>query len=206
MLGRPDCSDEENGDGQYGLSGLADNDEDHEDDEDDKDDNEYEPLTGEGDEHLLSELDDHCFMCKRYRRGVPPSRQSALPGVLLVCRQMTEEVEMMLYGGNIFTVNVHGNGQLDLLKFSTKRRGEMRKTILVLRPMGVSYRPAFRMGPEISDSVFGNLRTLGVVAEQPEPSSPYPWPQVERDDVFEEWGAWLTPILEYLNRILPSTA
>src|SRR3569833_1586574 len=103
---------------------------------------------------------------------------------------MTEEVEMMLYGGNIFFVNALRNGQLDLLKFSTKRRGEMRKTILVLRPMGVSYRPAFRMGPEISDSVFGILRTQGVVAKQQDPSSPFPWPQVEQKNNKKKRGAW----------------
>src|SRR6266699_6866621 len=80
----------------------------------------------------------------------------------------------------------------------------MRSMILVLRPMGVSYNPTFRMDPKIWDSVLGNLSILGVIAEQPEPPSPYAWHHLERGDVFGEWTTWLTPILEYLRRILPS--
>lgn len=82
----------------------------------------------------------------------------------------------------------------------------MRKMILVLRPMGLSYHPAFRMDPEIWDRILGNILLLGIVAEQPEPLSLYSWPRVERDDGFEKWEVWLTPILEYLDRVLPSTA
>jgi len=167
------------------------------DGEDSDEEGEYEP----------SGLDDYCQISQRYRPRISLSRRSALPGLLLICRQITDEVRAMLYGGNTFTVNVHGDGQLNLVRlFSSETREKMRKMILVLRPMGVSYRPGFCMDQKIWDGVLGSLSILGVIAEQPEPPSPSAWPRVEPEDVFEEWTAWLTPILEYLGRALPRSA
>ncbi|KAI7778936.1 hypothetical protein LA080_001453 [Diaporthe eres] len=192
-MGNRNAFAKDGSEGKYEPSGVADEDE--------------EVIEYELSRRSVPELDDYCYMCKGYRRGVPSCRRSALPGILLVCRQMTEEVETMLYGGNCFRVDVHGLGGTDLAKkFSTKRREKMRSMIVVLRPMGVSYEPAFRIDPEIWDSALRNLTTLAIVAEQPEPPSPYSWPHLEWDDVFERWAAWLTPILEYVNRTLPGTA
>ena len=163
--------------------------------------------SNEEDEYEPSRLDDYCQISHRYRPRISPSRQSALPGLLLVCRQITDEVKAMLYGGNTFTVNVHGDGGLNLVKlFGPETTEKMRKMILVLRPMGVSYRPGFCMDRKIWDGVLGNLSILGVIAEQPESPSPYAFPRVKPEDVFEEWTAWLTTILEYLARALPRTA
>ena len=87
----------------------------------------------EEDEYEPSGLDDYCQISQRYRPGISPSRRSALPGLLLVCRQITDEVRAMLYGGNTFTVNVHGDGQLNLVGlFSPEIREKMRKMILIL--------------------------------------------------------------------------
>lgn len=58
------------------------------DGEDSNEENEYEP----------SRLDDNCQISKRYRLSISRSRRSALPGLLLVCRQITHEVKTMLYG------------------------------------------------------------------------------------------------------------
>ncbi|KAF1959903.1 hypothetical protein CC80DRAFT_405545, partial [Byssothecium circinans] len=133
--------------------------------------------------------------------------RSALPALLLVCRQITDEVRAMLYGGNTFRVIVHGGGPFDLGRlFSSETMEQMRKMIFVLRPMGVSYRRDFCMDPKIWDGVLGSLSILGIIAEQPEPPSPYSRPGVEPEDVFEEFRAWLIPILEYLGRALPRTA
>lgn len=160
----------------------------------------------EEDEYEPSGLDDYCQMSQRYRPRMPPSRRSALHGLLLMCRQITDEVKAMLYGGNTFKVNVHSNGQLNIGGlFSSDAREKMRKMILVLRPMGVSYHPGFCMDQKIWDSALGNLSILGVIAEQPEPP-PHAFPRVEPEDVSEKWTAWLTPILEYLGRALPRTA
>jgi hypothetical protein len=167
------------------------------DGEDNNEEDEYEP----------SGLDDYCQISQRYRPAISPSRRSALPGLLLVCRQITDEVKAMLYGGNTFRVNVHGDGQMDLVRlFSPETREKMRKMILVLRPMGVSYRPGFCMDRKIWDSILDSLSILGIIAEQPEPPSPYALSRVKPEGVFEEWTAWLIPILEYLGRALPRTA
>jgi hypothetical protein len=72
--------------------------------------------------------------------------------------------------------------------------------------MGISYRPNFSMDRRIWDGVLGKISILGVIAEQPKPPSPNAWPRVEPEDVFKEWTTWLTPIMEYLGRALPTTA
>lgn len=162
--------------------------------------------SNEEDEYEPSGLDDYCQISQRYRPRISPSRRSALPGLLLVCRQITDEVKAMLYGGNTFAVNVHGDGHLNLVGlFSPETREKMRKMILVLRPMGVSYRPGFCMDQKSWDGVLSSLSILGVIAEQPQPPSTYALPREEPKDVFEEWTAWLRPILEYLGRALPRT-
>ncbi|KAF2245284.1 hypothetical protein BU26DRAFT_66740 [Trematosphaeria pertusa] len=166
------------------------------DGEDSNEDDEYEP----------SRLDDYCQASLRQRPAISPSPRSALPGLLLLCRQITDEVKGMLYGGNTFRVDVDDDQSNFARLFSPEAREKMRKMILVLRPMGLSYCRDFRMDQTIWDGVLGNLSILGVIAEQPAPPSPYASPQVEPEDVFKEWTAWLTPILEYLSRALSKTA
>lgn len=145
-----------------------------------------------------------CQLCHHYLPDVPPSRRSALPGLLLVCRQVTDEVEAMLYGGNVFQVALHGSGESDLARlFSPETRRKMRKILLVLRPMGVSYTPGFRMDTNVWDCVLGNLKVLGIVAEQPmKDSSPFA-DEGRWSRAIDEWAAWLKPILAYLNQVVP---
>lgn len=132
---------------------------------------------------------------------------NALPGILLLCRQINDEVTPMLYGGNTFKVILHNNGQSDLARrFNPETRKKMRKILLVLRPMGVSYKPSFRMDPSIWNDIFDRLAILGIIAEQPEPPFSYQWPQNDLGSVFEEWKTWLTSILEYLAHAVPDTA
>lgn len=131
---------------------------------------------------------------------------SALPGILLLCRQIYDEVTAMLYGGNTFEVILHGDGQSDLARlFNPELRKKMRKILLVLRPMGVSYQPSFRMDPSVWTDVFDGLVILGIIAEQPEPPTSYQWPQIDPGE-FEEWKTWLTSIMEYLTHAVPDTA
>jgi hypothetical protein len=54
------------------------------------------------------------------------------------------------------------------------------------------------MDPSIWNDVFDGLVILGIIAEQPEPSTSYQWPQIDPGSDFEEWKTWLTPILEYV--------
>ena len=158
-------------------------------------------------EYEPSELDDYCQTSWRYRPRISPTRRSTLPGLLLVCRQINDEVRAMLYGKNTFIINVHGDGQSKLARlFSSETRENMRKMILVLRPMGVSYHPGFYMDRKIWDGVLSSISILGIIAEQPKSPPLDTQPRVELEDVFEEWTTWLIPILEYLGKALPRTA
>lgn len=138
---------------------------------------------------------------------VEDDRRNALPGLLLCCHQITEEVMDMLYGGNTFQVNIQDDDEFTLTNlFSPKTRERIRNIVLILRPRDVSYRPNFRMDPNIWDGILGNLQILGVIAEQPESQSLEGWPKGELEGTFEEWTAWIASIFEYLRRALNAEA
>ncbi|KAI0431016.1 hypothetical protein F5Y09DRAFT_306047 [Xylaria sp. FL1042] len=148
----------------------------------------------------------------------PSSHTSSLPALLLLCRQITDEVETMLYEGNTFMIDIHCQGQYYLKSQFTKRNRErMRNIVLVLRPEGTPYQPDSLMNPEIWDSVLGNLVTLGVIIEQPEPPLLEWLEESEKEatgnfltflrdrkrEAVGEWMTWLLPIFEYLVRAVP---
>ncbi|KAJ9419275.1 hypothetical protein QL093DRAFT_2356822 [Fusarium oxysporum] len=121
------------------------------------------------------------------------SRPDALPGLLLVCRQITDEIKPMLYRSITFTVDICDDGEAYLASlFSLETREHFRKMILVLRSEGLCYRDDFHMNPKIWTSF------------SPEPSTPYELGMVDSDGVKEKWIAWLTPILEYISQAIPN--
>ncbi|KAI0815865.1 hypothetical protein GGR55DRAFT_630643 [Xylaria sp. FL0064] len=148
----------------------------------------------------------------------PSSHTSSLPALLLLCRQITDEVETMLYEGNTFMIDIRCQGQ-DYLKrqFTERNRERMRNIILVLRPIETPYDPEALMDPEIWDSVLGNLVTLGVIIEQPEPPL-LEWLEDSEKEItvnflaflrdrkreaVGKWMTWLLPIFEYLVQAVP---
>ncbi|UKZ80055.1 hypothetical protein TrVFT333_007820 [Trichoderma virens FT-333] len=157
---------------------------------------------GEEDEHKIwTDTDDEEII---YEPSVDGGYRSPFTGLLLCCRQITEEVTDMLYKENTFQVKLHGDGQFILANsFSPNARENIRKLILILRPMGVSYDRDFRMDPNVWDNILGNISIIGIVAEQP---SLLEWPKEELENALEEWTAWITPIVEYLGRSLNSEA
>jgi hypothetical protein len=52
-----------------------------------------------------------CVWCHRYLPGYPTHLKSALPGLLLMCRQINEEAEALLYGGNDFRLINKGSAE-----------------------------------------------------------------------------------------------
>ncbi|KAK7575391.1 hypothetical protein V3481_017351 [Fusarium oxysporum f. sp. vasinfectum] len=133
------------------------------------------------------------------------SRRGALPGLLLVCRQITDEIKVMLYRSITFTVDICDDGEAYLENlFSLEIREHFRKMILVLSSEGLCCRADFHMNQKIWDKLFSNLSILGIIVEQPEPLTPYELGMVDLDDGKEKWIAWLTPILEYINQAIPS--
>ncbi|KAI0408958.1 hypothetical protein F4802DRAFT_305597 [Xylaria palmicola] len=147
------------------------------------------------------------------------SNKSALPALLVLCRQINDEAETMLYQGNTFTVDIHYQGQYHVDRQFTKRNRErMRNLILVLRPIGAPFQPNALMDPAVWDAVLGNLTTLGVVVEQPEPPL-LEWLEDSEKEApgnfldfladrkrraVGEWMTWLLPIFEYLVRAVPA--
>lgn len=118
------------------------------------------PLNDEEFASEVSTVEDSC----------PSAILSALPGILLLCHQINDAVTTILYGDNSFEVILHGEGQSDLARhFKPVIREKMRNILLVLRPMGVSYHPGFRMDKEVWTSTLDGLLRLGIIAEQPEP-------------------------------------
>jgi hypothetical protein len=165
--------------------------------EDDDEEDEYEP----------SRLDDYCQESHRYHPKLYRPRRSALPALLLVCRQITDEVKEMLYGGNTFTVNGYGDGQRNFEQiFLPETRVKMRKMILVFRAEGVIAGTNVRTDQKTWDCILSNLSILGIIAQQPEPAGLYESLPSEPEGAFEIWAAWLTPILEYLGQTLPDAA
>ncbi|KAI0447015.1 hypothetical protein F4803DRAFT_393171 [Xylaria telfairii] len=146
---------------------------------------------------------------------------SALPSLLLLCHQINDEVETMLYQENTFTVNLHDKGPYHVeQQFSPRKREKMRNIILVLRPIGLPFQPTSLIDPGIWDSVLGNLLTLGVIVEQPEPplmewledsekAAPekfLAFLQERKKEAAAEWMTWLLPIFEYLVQAIPKQA
>ncbi|KAK1242950.1 hypothetical protein MKX08_005762 [Trichoderma sp. CBMAI-0020] len=132
--------------------------------------------------------------------------RNALPGLLLCCHQITKEVTDMLYEESTFQVNIHDDKSTLADLFSSKTRLKIRKLVLILRPRGPSYRRRFRMDPDIWDGILGNLRTLAIVVEQPEPYFEALVTARRAEDVFADWIACITPFLEYLRQALHSEA
>ncbi|KAI1133689.1 hypothetical protein F5Y10DRAFT_228349 [Nemania abortiva] len=158
----------------------------------------------------LFEQDDHdLFSFSSYR--------SAFPALLLLCRQITHEVETMLYERNTFVVDIHSQNEHTERQFSRRNQELMRNIILILRPVEAPYQPDSLLDPDIWNTALGNLMTLGVILEQPkppildwiresekEPSGDFPTLlQNKKRAAAGQWMTWLLPVFEYLVRTIP---
>ncbi|ENH68233.1 hypothetical protein Focb16_v005666 [Fusarium oxysporum f. sp. cubense] len=133
-------------------------------------------------------------------------RRSVFPGLLLVCRQITDEIKPILYRSITLTVDKSAGEAYLASLFSLKTREHFRKVILVLDSDGLFYDADSYMNPTICDTLLDNLSILGIVIEQPEPAHPYRVGRDNMNDEKEEWRAWLTTTLEYINQAIPNDA
>ncbi|PNP45380.1 hypothetical protein THARTR1_10931 [Trichoderma harzianum] len=131
-----------------------------------------------------------------------PSSRSAFPGLLLCCRQITEEVTDILYDDATMLVGLHSTGQTKLAKLP-KAREKIRKMILIVRPTRAFYNPNFRMDPNIWNSILGNLSMLGIITEQPSKTERH---EEELENAPEKWISRITPICDYIGRSLSREA
>lgn len=130
-------------------------------------------------------------------------QRSALPSLLQVCQQVSDEALDSLYSGNIFKIVLHGGGQYHLGAFSCQaNRQRIRQVMLVLRPMGVSYKPGFKMDTAIWETILPHLQNLLIVAEEPLEDDYSWWNGKTVTEKMKIWIEWLTPILEYLHKML----
>lgn len=127
-----------------------------------------------------------------------PSSRSAFPGLLLCCRQITEEVTDILYDDATMLIGLSSTGQTKLAKLP-KAREKIRKMILILRPTRAFYNPDFRMDPNIWNSILGNLSILGIIAEQPSKTES---PEGEKENALEKWITRITPVCDYIGHSL----
>ncbi|UPK92609.1 hypothetical protein LCI18_003544 [Fusarium solani-melongenae] len=140
-------------------------------------------------------LDDYC---RKSQRDCPQgftSSPSALPGLLLVCRQITNEVKPLLYGGNTFTFNHDNDAEYGLsVNFSSETKTLMRKMILFLQPGG----EYGGWNPSAWEGILGNILILGVIIQKPKDI-------IYGVDLLDEWISWLTSTLQQLGSALHKT-
>ncbi|KAF2691170.1 hypothetical protein K458DRAFT_412487 [Lentithecium fluviatile CBS 122367] len=133
---------------------------------------------------------------------VKSSRQSVLPRLLLVSRQVSDEALNVLYGDNLFKVMLHGDDQSELKRlFAQHNRRRMKEVMIILRPMGISYHPGFKMDEGTWDDIVPSLRGLRIVAEQPIEGDHY-WNGQTLEEKMKEWKEWTEPIFQYLGKTL----
>ncbi|EEU38810.1 uncharacterized protein NECHADRAFT_101142 [Fusarium vanettenii 77-13-4] len=149
-------------------------------------------------------LDDYCHESQRHRPQGLTSGPSAFPGLLLVCRQITDEVTPMLYGGNTFIFNDQHDARFDtLFGLGLGAEKRIRKMILVLRPSGTTQ--GSPLDSDIWDKILSNVLILGIIVPMWGPGYRDEFGAIYSSEGMGKWTAWLTSILQYLDRALPKT-
>lgn len=156
----------------------------------------------EEDEESESETSIDCGSIRRILCEIYPSSRSAFLGLLLCCRQITDEVTDILYDDATMLVGLNSTGQTKLAKLP-KAREKIRKMILILRPTRAFYNPDFRMDPHIWKSILGNLSILGIITEQP---SKLEYCEEELEKALEKWITRIGPICDYIGQSLSREA
>ncbi|KAB5536507.1 hypothetical protein GE09DRAFT_1226567 [Coniochaeta sp. 2T2.1] len=175
-------------------------------------------------------ITDYCMRCNNYYMDVPTSRRSALPGLLLICRQINNEVETMLYANNTFIVDIphdqpyestrtpynRNTGTVDIRhvnhpkqrgaieRLGPQRRAKIRKLILNVRPEWAYCRLDIGLERNIWDSVLGNLKVVALVIDKP--GLPPIYVVGDEKDNYTESKVLLTSMFEYFRDVVPETA
>ncbi|KAF4456178.1 gpi ethanolamine phosphate transferase [Fusarium austroafricanum] len=124
--------------------------------------------------------------------------ESSMPKLLLICRQITAEAKVLLYGDNIvhaYFPNISGIEETK--KFGSDFEKNVRKMILVLCP-----RYKIHIGEyDISQSMrFESITTLGLIIPQPLPTLK----KEPLDEDWPSWEEWIETNLEDMHRNFPN--
>ena len=125
-------------------------------------------------------------------------------GILGVSRIISNETLDILYGQNVFVVDIHGEGYRKFLKFGASNLRRVRYLRIVARPMGISYGKPLDFDSHLWLPLLEELQQLCVVAQQPLAAGGY-WKAPTLEEDLCEWTTWLDPILKCLGTHLPKT-
>jgi hypothetical protein len=125
-------------------------------------------------------------------------------GILEVSSAISREALDILYGQNIFVVDIHGEGYLQFRKFSVANLRRVHHLRIVARPMGISYGRPLVVDPQLWLPLLEGLLQFCIVAQQPLAARGYHDAPTLKEDLFE-WTTWLDPILEFFSKNLPKT-
>jgi len=136
-----------------------------------------------------------CVWCHRYLPGYPTHMKSALPGLLIICRQINEEAEALLYSGNDFRlVNMGSAGSL-YCPLGLGRRKKIRRLFLALDAWADPPQPSVDSLAESLaewDSILKVLPKIGIIVV----------PSCEEWDDFLVVEEWLAGILKHVVRAI----
>jgi hypothetical protein len=125
-------------------------------------------------------------------------------GILSVSRQISEKALNVLYGSNLFMVQINGGAHDNLIRFGTDNIRRIQHLRLVAQPMGICYPKTLKIETQLWVPLLADLNRLCLVAQQPlEARGYYNAPSLEED--VSKWVAWLEPILQYLVRNIAKT-
>ncbi|KAH7025305.1 uncharacterized protein B0I36DRAFT_251094 [Microdochium trichocladiopsis] len=150
---------------------------------------------------------DNC--CRASDAACPPRftnpRRRAIPGLLLVSRQVSAEAQIAMYAGNTFQFFLNGamaaHSGDGIAKFYPETRAKMRKLILFTgAPFCYLNFPNISPRYDIWDDALKNISVLGVVALPPHYSRGRFWAAEETKHVE------MKDIVHYLSGVLPRTA
>ncbi|EPE34680.1 hypothetical protein GLAREA_10374 [Glarea lozoyensis ATCC 20868] len=124
--------------------------------------------------------------------------------ILLLSRQISEEALDVLYGDNIFKVQLNADGGNRLINnFTEANRRRMRRLLITAEPRGSSYMPRMIPNNALWSSILPQLRWLRIVAAQPVENSFY-CGELTIEGRLEHWINWLQPFLQCFSANLSS--
>jgi hypothetical protein len=127
-----------------------------------------------------------------------------LNSIFFVSRQISEEALDVLYGDNVFNVQLNADGENHLINnFTEANRRRMRRLLVTAEPRGSSYMPTMIPDNALWSSILPQLRWLRIVAAQPLETSFY-CGELTFEERLQRWINWLQPFLQCFSRNLLS--
>jgi hypothetical protein len=123
--------------------------------------------------------------------------------ILCVSRQISGETLDVLYGENVFEIDIHHGNHNVVRNFSLANQLRIRRLQFVIRPEGVSWVPSLRLDSTIWPRIFSNLTKLCIVAQQPLRLPRY-FSDYDPSIDMNHWLAGLKRALEWIRQHISS--